>query len=389
LARNPERPKVVSDQCQIMRFRVRKGANLKQLQMLRSLASVPPIPRDPPSEKHHSSDRMVTYKLSVQPGVPGAPEVKKAFPKFGAGGESDKLPEEYSEAVANIISVWDGLAIGNGPGRKAIVDQVLIGSAKRNFEAYLRERGAVTTVHVRGALQDLGELLFGRNHRARQLSFLRGPAFQKPRNMSVQAFANRMEDFVAKYETVFGANSLNLDDEAKKDIFEKAMPVPFRAAFYNQERELADMTFRTQVAMYARFEAAQEISESVTSNRGNAQQEWLSRMPGQGSATRLAATRRGARGRGQVIPPHRQAPVRDGDQRQYDRGNFRNAVRREARDAIPPQAMQRPMYRPNFDPVQRPFRPQFQRNQRRAFRREANVIERQPNPNDADSDIGF
>jgi len=366
---------------------MRGRANLKQLQMLRSLASVPPIPRDPPSEKHVSSDRMVTYKLSVQPGVPGAPEVKKSFPKFGAGSESDSKPEEYSEAVANIISVWDGLAIGNGPGRKAIVEQVLIGSAKRNFEAYLRERGAVTTVHVRGALQDLGELLFGRNHRARQLSFLRGPAFQKPRNMTVQAFANRLEDIVAKYETVFGTDSLNLDDEAKKDIFEKSMPVPFRAAFYNQERELADMNFRSQVAMYARFEAAQQISEGVTG--GNAQQEWLSRMPGQGSARRLAATRRGARGRGQVIPPHRQAPVRDGDQRRYDRGDFRNAVRREAQNAMPPQATQRPMFRPGFDPVQRPFRPQFQRNQRRAFRREANVIEQQPNPNEADSDIGF
>ena len=180
------------------------------------------------------------------------------------------------------MSVWDGLAIGNGPGHKAIVEQVLIGSAKRNFEAYLRERGAVTTVHVRGALQDLGELLFGRNHRGRQLSFLRGPAFQKPRNMTVQAFANRLEDIVAKYETVFGTDSLNLDDEAKKDIFEKSMPVPFRAAFYNQERELADMNFRSQVAMYARFEAAQQISESVAG--GNAQQEWLSRMPGQEAA---------------------------------------------------------------------------------------------------------
>ena len=86
-----------------------------------------------------------------------------------------------------------------------------------------------------------------------------------------------MDDIISKYETVFGQGSLNLDDEAKKDIFEKSMPVPFRAAFYNQERELADMNFRTQVAMYARFEAAQQISESVG---GNAQHEWLSQKPG-------------------------------------------------------------------------------------------------------------
>lgn len=359
---------------------------MKQLQMLRCLASFPPIGRDPPSERHHSSDRMVTYKLPIQPGVPGSPEVKKAFPKYGNGTESDSKPEEYSEAVANIKAVWDGLAITNGPGRKAICDQVLTGAAKRNFEAYLRERGAVTTVHVMEALQDLGDLLFGRNHRARELSFLRSPAFQKPRYMSVQAFANRLDDIISKYETVFGQGSLNLDDEAKKDIFEKSMPVPFRAAFYNQERELADMNFRTQVAMYARFEAAQQISESVG---GNAQHEWLSQKPGQGSARRLAATRRGARGRGQVIPPHRQAPVRDGDQRRFDRGNFRNAIRREAQNAIPPRAMPGADFRPRYDPVQRPFRPQFQRNQRRAFRREANVIEQRPNPMEADSDIGF
>ena len=146
------------------------------------------------------------------------------------------------------------------------------------------------------------------------------------------------------------------------------------------------LNFRAQVAMYARFEAAQQISESVG---GNAQHEWVSQKPGQGSARRLAATRRGARGRGQVIPPHRQAPVRDGDQRRFDRGNFRNAIRREAQNAIPPRAMPGADFRPRYDPVQRPFRPQFQRNQRRAFRREANMIEQRPNPLEADSDIGF
>ena len=52
--------------------------------------------------------------------------------------------------------------------------------------------------------------------------------------MTVQAFANRLEDIVAKYETVFGTDSLNLDDEAKKDIFEKSMPVPFRAALRHE-----------------------------------------------------------------------------------------------------------------------------------------------------------
>ena len=147
---------------------MRSGANLKQLQMLRSLASVPPIPRDPPSEKHVSSDRMVTYKLSVQPGVPGAPEVKKAFPKFGAGSESDSKPEEYSEAVANFVSVWDGLAIGNGPGRKAIVEQVprsvtsrpIFASAARSRPCMSEERFKISENYCSAEIIALGSFPF-------------------------------------------------------------------------------------------------------------------------------------------------------------------------------------------------------------------------------------
>ena len=63
--------------------------------------SVGAIARTSVRQPKVSSDRMVTYKLSVQPGVPGAPEVEKAFPKFGAGGESDKLPGDQSNFAAH------------------------------------------------------------------------------------------------------------------------------------------------------------------------------------------------------------------------------------------------------------------------------------------------
>ena len=277
------------------------------------------------------------------------------------------------------------------------MEDFLTGSARREFLSFLNDRGAVNTANVTGALQDLGSMIFGRNHRARQLTFLRSAAFHKPRGISVQAFANRLNDIITKYEAVFGANSLGLDEESRKDIFEKSMPVSFRATFYSQEKELADITYREQVAMYSRFEAAQQISESVRGGRVGAPRQWEQIMlgPGGARARRTAGpytAARGERRNGRGPPQQRHIPWRNGQQGfEPGGGNFRRNFAGQRDAAIPPRAMGRPAYRPRYDPVQRPFRPRFRaRRDRPEPAREANVIEaNRPEPLQADDDVGF
>jgi len=155
--------------------------------------------------------------------------------------------------------------------------------------------------------------------------------------------------------------------------------------------------YREQVAMYSRFEAAQQISESVRGGRVGAPRQWEQIMlgPGGARARRTAGPYTAARGErrsGRGGPPHRHVPGRNGQQGfEPGGGNLRRNFAGQRDAAIPPRAMGRPDYRPRYDPVQRPFRPRFRaRRDRPEPAREANVIEaNRPEPLQADDDIGF
>ena len=387
-----------------------KGRSLEDLQRLRARsAQPPPFGRSPPNERVLSASEVVKFDLPVSL-LPDSPSVKKSFPKFGDGFGVDS-PERYAEAVININEICDANAIGNGPGRHAIALQLLRGSAKRNYEAYLRDLGNMTVANVNEAIKQLGVQIFGRNFRARQRDFLTSVSFKKARGVSVQNHANRLSDIETKFEAVMGAGSLGLDEEMKKDCFLKSMPLAFQADFYTQPRELADVSLTELVAMFVRFEAAHEIMSSALGVDATEDSLHTS-MPGRG-AMRSAATRRGARGSGRLFPPQRQTGARRLDRNSSYRDSGRDAIQREAANAVPPGMVQPVMRRPYFQNVYRTTGPRayvnrelqdryerrLQRQNRGNHRngngarnngnREANVIERQPNPQGADSDVGF
>ena len=387
-----------------MKFRgLSRTRSLEDLQRLRAKAAIPPpFQREPPIEREFFSSDAVKFDLPLSL-LPTSPKVKKTFPKFGdtfgPGGA-----ERYAEAISNINEICDANAIGNGAGRHAVAQQLLRGSAKRSYEAFLRDLGNVTVANVNAALKKLGAQLFGRNYRSRQRDHLTGVGFRKPRKTDVQSHANRLSDIETKYEIVMGPNSLGLDEEMRKDIFLKSMPRAFQADFYTQPTDLADISFSELIAMFVRFEAAHQIMDGVL---GTADESQHTSMPGRG-AMRPATTHRGARGSGQSYPPHRQTGARiwDGG-RSPQRNNYRrverNAIRREAPNAVAPGGLPPARRGPYFENVYRTTGPNAYRNhQLREFqnrrgrgdnrnhnRREANAIERQPNPKDADSDVGF
>ena len=241
-----------------MKFRglLARGRTLEDLQLLRAKAAIPPpFQRDPPAEREYFTRETVKFDLPISL-LPDSPKVKKSFPTFGDTFEPGG-PERYADTIANINEVCDANAIGNGPGRHAVVLQLLRGSAKRSYEAYLRDLGNVTVANVNAALKKLGVQLFGRNYRSRQRDHLTSVAFRKPRKTDVQSHANRLSDIETKYEVVMGQNSLGLDEEMKKDVFLKSMPRTFQADFYTQptpklaqlakrQRRQADNTVNSQ-----------------------------------------------------------------------------------------------------------------------------------------------
>lgn len=390
-----------------------KGRSLEDLQRLRARAAQPPpFGRNPPNERVLSASEIVKFDLPVSL-LPDSPKVKKAFPKFGDGFGQDSA-ERFAETIINIDEICDANAIGNGPGRHAIVLQLLRGSAQRNYQSYLRDLGNVTVANVNEALKQLGVQIFGRNYRARQRDFMTSISFKKARGVSVQNHANRLNDIETKFEAVMGADSLGLDEEMKKDIFLKSMPLAFQADFYTQPRELSDVSLTELTAMFVRFEAAHEIMSNALGMDSSTEDTLHTSTPGRG-ASRSAATRRGARGSGRLFPPQRQTGARRLDRNSSYRDIERDAIQREAANAVPPGMVRHPMRRPYFQNVYRTTGPrayvnrdlqdryeQRLRREERANRRnrhrngagngngrEANVIERQPNPQGADSDVGF
>lgn len=197
-----------------MKFRaLSRGRSLEDLQRLRAKAAIPPpLQREPPKEPEYfaAASEAVKFDLPLSL-LPDSPKVKKAFPRFGDSFQPGSA-ERYSETLSNINEICDANAIGNGSGRHAVVQQLLRGSAKRSYEAFLRDIGNVTVANVNAALKRLGVQLFGRNYRSRQRDFLTGVGFRKPRRTDVQSHANRLSDIETKYEIVMGPNSLGLDE---------------------------------------------------------------------------------------------------------------------------------------------------------------------------------
>lgn len=213
----------------------------------------PPIPLDRPLKRELEKGDYLVYKLRNDPADPTSGGYDLTIPYF-----RDGTPEQFLRFRKNLLKVFAGQNVTDGPGMFTIGRRLMDGDALSEFENFVTAEQLTQTVNnFNRAMEAVAKHVFPAQAAKLQKRYLRR-FVRKPLTMSVRKFVARIQE-INNYLPSFppqvpGEPIQKLDDDEVIDLMEFGVPRAWQKKMEEHDFDSTNTTIGEFLAFCERME---------------------------------------------------------------------------------------------------------------------------------------
>ena len=225
----------------------------------------PPIPLDRPVKRELEKGDYLVYKLRNDPADPASGGYDLTIPYF-----RDGTPEQFLRFRKNLLKVFAGQNVTDGPGMFTIGRRLMDGDALSEFENFVTAEQLTQTVNnFNRAMEAVAKHVFPAQAAKLQKRYLRR-FVRKPLTMSVRKFVTRIQE-INNYLPSFppqvpGEPIQKLDDDEVIDLMEFGVPRAWQKKMEEHDFDSTNTTIGEFLAFCERMERI-EVSDDKSRHK--------------------------------------------------------------------------------------------------------------------------